>query len=117
MNITPGAPAARAFAQYYRAIADASLELAKALETAGESRPRSLDMINLGSLQRQVAEAPGMDSGEGVSPREITRSLGRDDEPNIRTALARLKTLEVAELVPGPGPQRWRLTSPYRDQQ
>ncbi len=81
MNITPGTAAARAFAQYYRAVADASIELAKALEIVDESRPRSLDMINLSSLQHQVTEAPGKDSEEGVSPREITAASGETTNP------------------------------------
>jgi hypothetical protein len=53
-------------------------------------------------------------SDEGVSPREITRDLGRGDKPNIRTALGRQQDLGVAELVPAPGPQRWRLAPAYR---
>jgi hypothetical protein len=55
-----------------------------------------------------------MDTDEGVSPRQITQSLERQDEPNIRTALVAMHKRGVVERAPGPGPQRWRLAEPYR---
>ena len=117
MTIAPGAFPAAAFARFLRTLSAAALELANALEN-GVASPhrRSLDSLQLGSLQQQVAQTLGLDTEDGMSPREITRSLDRSDEPNVRTALGRLQTLGVAELVPGlPGPQRWRLTASYRE--
>lgn len=55
-----------------------------------------------------------MDSDQGVSPRQITQHLERGDEPNVRGALERMRDRGVTELVPEPGPQRWRLTVAYR---
>jgi hypothetical protein len=74
----------------------------------------SLDDANLGSLQRQVAQVPGMESDVGISPRQIAQYLDRGDEPNVRTALSALQRRGVAELVPDVSPQRWRLTPAYR---
>jgi hypothetical protein len=74
----------------------------------------SLDDVNLGSLQRQVAQVPGMENEAGISPRQIAQYLDRSDEPNVRTALGALQRRGVAELVPNVSPQRWRLTSAYR---
>jgi hypothetical protein len=116
MNPAPEAPPAGALAKFLRTLSSAALELANAIENgAASAQRRSLDTLQLGSLQQQVAQTLGLDTEDGMSPREITRSLDRSDEPNIRAALGRLQTLGVAELVPGlPGPQRWRLTSAYR---
>ncbi|WP_143027985.1 hypothetical protein [Lentzea albidocapillata] len=115
MTLDPGTPAALAFAQFFRTVSVAAEELAQTLEKHhAHPGARSLEAVELGSLQRQVAEAPGMDSDEGVSPREIAKLLARNDEPNIRTALSKLQRRGVAELVPGPGPQRWRLAAQYR---
>jgi hypothetical protein len=61
-----------------------------------------------------VVLPPGMDTQEGVSPRQITQYLERGDEPNIRTALAAMQRRGVTELVPASGPQRCRLAPPYR---
>jgi hypothetical protein len=106
----------RAFARFFRTLGSASLELAQELESESVSERGSLsiDQANLGSLQRQVAEVPGMNSEIGMSPREITRQLERDDEPNVRTALAAMAKRGVTELVPAATPQRWRLSSPYQ---
>jgi hypothetical protein len=106
----------RALARFFRALSTAALDLAQELEAERPSGDGSLSIedANLGSLQRQVAEAPGMRSEAGVSPRQIAQHLDRRDEPNIRTALAAMQKRGVTELVPGSGPQRWRLTLPYR---
>jgi hypothetical protein len=115
MDITPDTPGGRAVGRFLRTISTAALELAQELETAAADQgQRSLDDVGLGSLQRQVADAPGMDTEEGVSPRNIAQHLDRTDEPNIRTALAAMRKRGVAELAPGAGPQRWRLAEPYR---
>jgi hypothetical protein len=106
----------RALARFFRALGSAALDLAKDLESknAEEQGWLSIDQASLGSLQRQVAEVPGINSEVGMSPREITRQLTRDDEPNIRTALAAMAKRGVTELVPAATPQRWRLTAAYR---
>jgi hypothetical protein len=105
-----------AFARFLRTVSAAALELAQELEA--ESPPEqarlSIEDANLGSLQRQVATASGMDTEEGVSPRQIAQQLDRGDEPNIRTALTAMHKRGVAELVPGKTPQHWRLTALYR---
>jgi hypothetical protein len=105
-----------AFAQFFRALGLAALDLARELEAGrpSEAASLSLDDANLGSLQRQVADVPGMMSEEGVSPRQITQYLDRGDEPNIRTALGAMQKRGVAELIPAVSPQRWRLTLAYR---
>jgi hypothetical protein len=105
----------QALARFLRTVGAAALELARDLENASPDRGRrTLDDAGLGSLQRQVAEAPGMDTEEGVSPRQIAGHLDRSDEPNIRTALTAMQKRGVAEMVPGMKPQRWRLALPYR---
>jgi hypothetical protein len=106
-----------AIARFLRTLSASALDLARELEaTTAQSTMKSLDDAGLGSLQRQVAAAPGMDSEAGVSPRVITKHLGRNDEPNIRTALMAMQKRGVTELVPDVSPQRWRLTPAYRRQ-
>jgi hypothetical protein len=106
----------RALARFLRKLAAAALDLADELESPSPARHGwlTLDSANLGSLQQKVAEAPGMDSDQGASPREITQHLERGDEPNVRTALAAMQKRGVTELVPGVSLQRWRLTALYR---
>lgn len=113
--IEPGTPGGHALARFLRTLSAAALEFAQELEAApaGKAR-RSLDDIGLGSLQRQVADVLQMATDEGISPRLVAQRLGRADEPNVRSALDRMRDRGVAELVPGPGPQRWRLTAAYR---
>jgi hypothetical protein len=103
-------------AHFLRQVSELALDLADELDSMGapDHTHKSLDRARLGSLQLSVAKAAGMDTSEGASPREITRHLGRSDEPNVRTALAAMAKHGVTELVPGDGPQRWRLTAPYR---
>ncbi|GAA0543717.1 hypothetical protein [Actinomadura livida] len=104
-----------ALTRFLRTVGTAAIELARDLENAPQDRGRhALDEAGLGSLQRQVAGAPGMDTEEGVSPRHIAEYLDRGDEPNIRTALAAMQKRGVAEMVPGIKPQRWRLAPQYR---
>jgi hypothetical protein len=103
-----------AWARFMRTLSSAALDLAHDLETAGDGRRRALDDVELGTLQRPVAEVAGMNTDGGISPREICRHIGREDEPNIRTALQALQKKGIAELVPGEPKQRWRLTAPYR---
>jgi hypothetical protein len=111
-------PSARdlALARFLRTFAAAALDLAEEMESAspGHQGWRTIESANLGSLQQQVAGAPGMYREQGASPKEITQHLRRVDEPNIRTALAAMRKRGVAELVPGAAPQRWRLRAPYR---
>lgn len=105
-----------AVARFLRTLSAAASELAQQLEAEGlpAQVQFSIEDANLGSLQRQVATPSGMDTAEGVSPRQIAHELERGDEPNIRTALAAMQKRGIAELVPGKTPQRWRLTAPYR---
>jgi hypothetical protein len=105
-----------AFARFLRTLSAAALELAQELDAMPEPHQvrRSIADAGLGSLQRLVAEAPGMDTEKGSSPRQITQSLDRQDEPNIRTALSAMQKRGVAERVPGSIPQRWRLSAAYR---
>jgi hypothetical protein len=116
MQINEASVRDRALARFFRTLSSAALELARELEAGslGGQGWLSIEQANLGSLQRQVAAAPGMDSEAGVSPRQITQHLDRADEPNVRTALAAMQKRGVAELVPGAVPQRWRLAAPYR---
>jgi hypothetical protein len=113
--IEPGTPGGHALARFLRTFSAAALEFAQELETAPAGQVRlSLTDIGLGSLQRQIAEVPQMATDEGISPRLIAQHLGRADEPNVRSALDRMRDRGVTELAPGPGPQRWRLTTVYR---
>lgn len=116
MDKRGSSPTDIAYARFFRALSAAALDLAQELELglSSEAGTRSLDDANLGSLQRQVAGAPGMKSETGVSPRQIAQHLDRGDEPNVRTALAAMQKRGVAELIPAVSPQRWRLTLPYR---
>jgi hypothetical protein len=113
--IEPGTPGGHALARFLRTFSAAAIEFAQELETAPAGQVRlSLTDIGLGSLQRQIAEVPQMATDEGISPRLIAQHLGRADEPNVRSALDRMRDRGVTELAPGPGPQRWRLTTAYR---
>jgi hypothetical protein len=113
--IEPGTPGGHALARFLRTFSAAALEFAQELETAPAGQVRlSLTDIGLGSLQRQIAEVPQMATDEGISPRLVAQHLGRADEPNVRSALDRMRGRGVTELAPGPGPQRWRLTTAYR---
>lgn len=109
----------RALASFLRTLATAAAHLADELESPVPTRHGwlSIDSANLGSLQQKIAGAPGMDSDQGASPREITQHLERGDEPNVRTALAAMQKRGVTELVPSAAPQRWRLTAPYSHSQ
>ena len=108
-----------AYARFFRTLGAAAFELAQEIESRQSPGPGSLSLDNagLGSLQRQVADAPGMRSETGMSPRQIAKHLDRDDEPNIRTALTAMQKRGVTELIPGVSPQRWRLALPYRKQE
>lgn len=116
METPEAAISQRALARFFRTLGSAALDLAHELESESrhEDEWKSIESADLGSLQRQVAGAPGMDSDAGTSPRQITQHLGRSDEPNIRTALAAMQKRGFVELVPGATPQRWRLARPYR---
>ncbi len=94
----------------------AALELAQELESDkhGKTGVLSLDNAGLGTLQRPIADLPGVNTDNGLSPREIAKQLDRSDEPNIRDALDRMQARGVVELVPGATFKRYRLTEPYR---
>lgn len=105
-----------AVARFLRTISTAALELARVFEAEAKAAvPPRLDDLGLGSLQRLVAGTLlDVDESTGASPREIARSIKRDDEPNVRTALLRLEERSIAERVPNTTRQRWRLTPPFR---
>lgn len=111
----PHRPGDYALARFFRTVGTAALQLAEDLEAGSPSKQGglSLEDANLGALQQLVAEAPALDNEAGVAPREITLLIGRDDEPNVRGALAALEKRGVAEQVPGVSPQRWRLARSY----
>lgn len=111
LTLPPGA-----YARYLRAVGEAHLALARELEalSPADGSPQPLRALNLGSLQQAVVEILNEADEAGLSPREITRALKRGDEPNVRTTLDSLRRKGVAELVPGGGPQRWRLADTYR---
>jgi hypothetical protein len=115
LSITPTTEV-RPLIRFLRSLSSAALELAHELETVQDGDRRSLADVDLGSLQRPIAETPSMNSDAGVSPREITNHLSRSDEPNVRIALEALRKRGIAEMVPGVKPQRWRLTSMYRSE-
>jgi hypothetical protein len=108
-------PTDRAFARFFRALSTAALQLAQDLEAGTPEDPGSLALeeAGLGTLQRAIVGTPGIDSEVGISPREITQQLVRDDEPNVRTALSAMEKRGITELVRGVMPQRWRLTPSY----
>jgi hypothetical protein len=105
-----------AMAQFMRTLGNAALQLASELERTTPSRPqRSIEDAGLGALQRAVAEVLiDADPEAGLSPREIAKLLDRGDEPNIRSALNRMRERGVAESIPDLPAQRWRLTTAYR---
>jgi hypothetical protein len=77
---------------------------------------RTVEEAGLGTLQRAVAEALTQASDDnGLSPREVAQLLRRGDEPNVRTALNRLRDRGVAELIPDLPTQRWRLAAKWRE--
>jgi hypothetical protein len=93
------------------------LELAQAFRTRASEAPVDRDAIrplNLGSLQQAIFDVLLTADGTGFSPREIAKKLDRGDEPNVRSALDRMRDRGITELVAGCGTQRWQLTVSYR---
>jgi len=110
----PSDSASLAIAQFMRTLSRAALDLADQLERPAP-HGRRLEELGLGSLQLAVAQVlVTAQIDTGASPREVARALDRGDEPNVRTALNKLRDRGVAELVPELPTQRWRLTSQYR---
>ena len=105
-----------ALARFLRTVGTAALQLAQDLEAgsppAGMAVPRTCELGGTPAAGNRDTP-PALDNEAGVSPREITLLIGRDDEPNVRAALAALEKRGVAEQVPGVSPQRWRLARPY----
>jgi hypothetical protein len=101
----------QAIARFMRVLSAAALDLARELDT---TEGRSLDAIDLGSLQRAITDLPGMRTDNGMSPREIARMLERGDEPNIRDALDRMEGRGIVERVPNTTFKRYRLAASYR---
>ena len=89
----------QAIAKFMRTLAMAAMELAGELEQ--REHLRTVEEAGLGTLQRAVAEAlTQANEDTGLSPREVAHLLRRGDEPNVRTALNRLRDRGVAELIP-----------------
>ena len=105
-------------ARFLRGLSDLAATAALEIELGARAHPASsaktLDDLELGSLQAAIVRAPGMASEHGVKPRAITEHLERGDEPNVRTTLQALAKRGITELVPGSSPQRWRLTAAFR---
>lgn len=79
-----------------------------------ETDPIPVEPLNLGSLQQSIFDVLLKADETGFSPREIAKMLGRGDEPNVRSALDRMRDRGITELVAGFGTQRWQLTATYR---
>lgn len=105
-------------ARFLRQLSDLAAKAALEIELGVSARPRpkarTLDDLELGSLQAAVVRVPGMEREEGIKPRAIAEYLERGDEPNIRMTLQSLAKKGITELVPGSSPQRWRLTEAFR---
>ena len=107
-----------ALARFFRTLSTSALELARELEStvqvAGTPHIHLPDAA-LGKLQLAIATILATaDPVHGISPREVTKAMDRNDEPNIRTTLYRLGHLGIAERLPHLSTQRWRLTELYR---
>lgn len=68
-----------------------------------------------GHRQRQVVELPGMSTTGGMRNSEIADAISYD-ESNVWNTMTTLQGGGIVEQVPVPGPQRWRLTAPYRQE-
>jgi hypothetical protein len=79
-----------------------------------DSGQRLVQPLNLGSLQQSIFEVLLGADETGFSPREIAKQLERGDEPNVRSALDRMRDRGITELVEGFATQRWQLTVAYR---
>ena len=104
----------QAIAKFMRTLAAAAMELAGELEM--REHLRSVGEAGLGTLQRAIAEALTQATADtGLSASEVAHLLRRGDEPNVRTALNRLRDRGIAELIPDLPTQRWRLATTYRE--
>lgn len=115
---TRTAPADEVLVRFLRQLSDLAATAALEIELGAGARPqpaaKTLDDLDLGSLQAAIVRVPGMTSEEGVKPRAIADYLERGDEPNVRMTLQALARRGITELVPGSSPQRWRLTPAFR---
>ena len=107
-----------ALARFFRTLSSSALELARELESTVKAAgtPRiNLPDAALGKLQLAIANVlVTADPVHGISPREVTKAMDRNDEPSIRTTLYRLDQLGIAERLTHMSAQRWRVTEPYR---
>lgn len=120
LSTTSEEPVDRILVRFLRDLSELAARAALEIEVgtrlpSPRTEEQGLDDLDLGSLQRAIVHVPGMTDEEGVKPRSIAQFLERGDEPNIRMTLQALGRRGIAELVPGSSPQRWRLTSAYRD--
>lgn len=117
-STTRSAAADEVLVRFLRQLSDLAATAALEIELGARSRPqptaRTVEDLELGSLQTAIVRVPGMTSEEGVKPRAIADYLERGDEPNVRMTLQALARRGITELVPGISPQRWRLTPAFR---
>ena len=106
-----------ALARFFRTLSTSALALTREHESTvkTERTPRiNLPDAALGKLQLAIANVLATaDPVHGISPREVTKAMDRNDEPSIRTTLYRLDQLGVAERLSHMSTQRCRLTAPY----
>lgn len=101
----------------------AEIKFHRALERAHGDYAQSLasdlgrDVIDAptlrGPVQRRLAALPGLATTEGMTAAEIARELDYD-EANTYTAVTGLEKVDLAEVVEGSSPRRWRLTVKHR---
>ena len=82
-------------------------------QSNGVSTP--ITPIVRGHRQRQIVELPGMCTTGGMRNQEIADAIDYD-ESNVWNTMTTLQGSGIVEQVPVPGPQRWRLTAPYRQE-
>jgi len=101
-----------ALAKFFAQLSAAAAELASDLRAspALTDGPEDEDLTTgLGPRQLEIYRILGEAGDGGIVTSEISRQMGGYDVPNAYLALRRLEALELAELMPGEKPQRWRL--------
>jgi alkylated DNA nucleotide flippase Atl1 len=105
-----------ALAKFLTRLAAAAQELAEELHGAPELVPdddRGAPS-GLGSRQAQTFAVLAGAPDEGLSTAEIAKAMNGYDVPNAYLTLRRLEQMDIAELIPGSKPQRWRLHPKHR---
>jgi hypothetical protein len=106
-----------AIATFAERIAAAASELAGVARAAATDGAAPEEPVVSGKRQRLVVEvlvdAAARQGRDGLKVAEIAEAMRYDDQPNTLLALRALEKKDIAELVPGQSPQRWRLTERY----